>query len=210
MSLLFQGIALGIGLGFLVGPLLFMFIQVGLERGFHAGIFAGLGVWTSDFLFILSTYWGVSYAMRLIEWEGFKFWLALLGGIILIIIGAGIILKKTSMKEALSKKGSTLSGFSYFNLWLKGFLINTINPFSVFFWFGVSSTFSTDTALTPSDARLFYGGILGTVMITDMLKIWFGKKIRNFLSPSYIYLVQRIAGTALIIFGVVLIIRGMV
>ena len=56
MNLIWQGILLGLGLSVLVGPLIFLYIQVGIQFGFRSAFFLGLGAWMSDLMFILIIY----------------------------------------------------------------------------------------------------------------------------------------------------------
>ena len=53
----------------MLGPIFFALIQAGIEQGFRAGAMVGFGVWVSDFLFVASVYWGVSYIMAITAWD---------------------------------------------------------------------------------------------------------------------------------------------
>jgi threonine/homoserine/homoserine lactone efflux protein len=97
---------------------------------------------------------------------------------------------------------------SRISLWLKGFLINTVNPFTFFFWLGVSATLFTKQALQPDQAQCFYGGLFGTIICTDCTKIGLAKFIRRWLKPNNILLLRKVAGVILLIFGTVLLVRA--
>ena len=196
---------LGLLLTIMVGPILFALIQAGIERGFRAGAMIGLGIWISDLIFILFAYFGISYLLNILEWNGFELTLGIAGGFVLIITGVLTILSKPpkiGKPAGISK--------SYFALWMKGFLINTINPFTVFFWATVMTTIVAKDNLNGQSAAFFFGGILGTIVITDSLKVFLAKAIRRWLKPKHILWTRRISGVALIVFGVVLMIRVMV
>jgi len=206
MSLLLNGIVWGLALSILMGPILFTLVQTGIERGFRAALMIGIGVWVSDILFIGSLYSSVQYLQDITEWDGFKLYLGIIGGIILIGIGSGTLFSKPPDFEVY-KKGRKKFSESYFALWLKGFLINTINPFTVLFWVGIMSTVVVKDNLNFWQASLFLGGILGTIIFTDLLKVILAKKIRKYFQPKYILLMRRISGSALVIFGIILIVR---
>lgn len=203
MHPLLNGILFGLLLTILLGPILFALLQTGIERGFRAGAMVGLGVWISDMLYILLAYFGVSYLMQAASWPGFELLLGIGGGLILIGSGLATVLSKPPTLGVAPK------GFSgtYFALWLKGFLINTVNPFTVFFWISVMTTVVAKDDFQRSDAIYFFGGILGTIIITDLLKVLLAKMIRQYLRPVHLMWTRRIAGIALILFGIGLIIR---
>ena len=212
MYFLLQGMGVGVILAILMGPILFALIQTGLEEGFRAGAMVGLGIWVSDFLFIASVYFGVAYVESLTQWPYFELVLGLAGGFILTAFGIGTWLASSpkipfsaSDDKSINKLPTRTS--SYFSLWLKGFLINTINPFTFFFWLGLMGSVIIEDNLTPKDAILYFVGIMITIITTDALKVVLAKKIRRWLNAKHILLIRRISGTALVIFGVILVIR---
>ncbi len=205
MEILFNGIKFGLALSILAGPILFTLVQTSIEQGFRAGWAVGFGIWVSDGLFILATYFGISYVAELTKWDGLELTLGIAGGIILLVFGIGALVLKTPPMENFERKAIRYS--SYFSLWLKGFLINTVNPFTFFFWIGVSGMLFTEKELQPNEAWLFYGGLIGTIVATDLIKVALAKFIRRWLKPNFILWMRRIAGIALIIFGIVLLVR---
>ncbi len=208
MSFLLDGIKVGFILCFLLGPIFFTLIQTGVEQGFRAGATVGLGIWMGDIMYMLTIYWGVSQIEKLIQWENFSIVFGTIGSIILIAFGLGTLLIQPTNLYLSSKQTQRRS--SYFSLWIKGFLINGFNPFTVFFWLGVMTTVVINQKLGGQDANWFFAGIIGTVVVTDLLKILMAKKIRSILKPIHLIWVRKISGIALIIFGIVLFIRVMV
>lgn len=206
MDLLWIGIKYGLLLSLLVGPILFTIVQASIEEGFRAGWMVALGIWMSDIFYIIASYFGVSYVRELLNWDGFEFWLCNIGGMVLIGFGVGSLVMKPASIASFEPKA--IRHNSYFILWLRGFLINTANPFTFFFWIGVSSVLFTEKNLTLDQARWFYTGLVGTLALTDTLKIALAKYIRRFLKPKYLIWPRRVAGIVLIIFGIVLLIRS--
>ncbi|MEM9918516.1 MAG: LysE family translocator [Bacteroidota bacterium] len=203
MSLLLEGIGWGIFLSILVGPILFILIQTALERGARAGLMVGLGIWISDIFFVISAYLGIAYVLKVNELDGFRLWLGCIGGVVLVAVGLSTMLLKPPAPEDSKIKLAS----SYLALFTKGFLINTLNPFTFFFWLTITGAVIAERKLGKADSFLFYSGILGTIIFTDSLKIVLAKAIRKKLKPHYILWVRRIAGAALVVFGIVLILR---
>ncbi len=208
MKSLVDGIQTGLILCFLIGPIFFTLIQTGVERGFRAGAAVGLGIWMSDTLFLLAFYSGVSYIAQILAWDGFSLYVGLIGSVILAGFGTSALLTKPAFQNPSDLHFKSSS--SYFSLWLKGFLINTINPFTVLFWFGLMSTTILKNTVKSTDVQIFFSGVIGTIIITDLIKIMLAKRIRRWLQPKHILLVRRVSGIALIVFGIVLLIRTII
>ncbi|TXB62405.1 LysE family translocator [Phaeodactylibacter luteus] len=204
MNLILEGVKVGMILCFLIGPIFFAIVQAGVEEGFRAGAMLGLGIWVSDFLFILSVYLGLAYISQVVSGPNFTLYLGIGGSITLAAFGAGALLTAPRTGALPEWSRQTLRTSSYHSLWLKGFLINTVNPFTFFFWIGVASSMVVEEGLAPLDARFFFGGVLGTIIVTDVLKIVLAKRIRQWLRPVHLLWLRRISGGALILFAIVL------
>ena len=208
MELLWNGIKLGLVLSVLTGPIVFALLQTSIEEGFRAGVIVASGIWVSDLIFVTITYFGVSYVAELAKWDGLEFWLGIAGGIILVVVGGSMLLLKPPPSE-LFEQARAVRFSSRFSLWTKGFLINTVNPFTFFFWLGVSGMLFTEEALQPNQAQLFYGGLFGTIICTDSIKVGLAKSLRRWLKPKNILFIRKIAGVTLLVFGIVLFIRAL-
>lgn len=205
MELLLEGIQIGLVLAVMTGPLLFTLVQVSVEEGIGPGLMVGAGIWISDLLFVFFTTWSLAAVVEAFDDPMTSITIGIVGGAILIFFGIGTALSKPKNLSFKSNQASRYS--SWFSLWLKGFLINTINPFTVFFWIGIVSTIVVKNAMSVGEASLFFGGLLGTVAITDALKVLLSKRIRKFLQAHHIIWLRRISGAALVVFGIVLLVR---
>lgn len=203
--LLIKGIMLGLMLTIMVGPITFTLIQVAVERGLKPGLLVAGGVWISDLLYILGVYFGVERVHQLTSGKNFEWYLGLMGGILLISFGLGTLWSTLRGVEDL-KKAIVLPAHPL-SLLTKGFLVNTVNPFTVFFWLGVISKASIEDNIAGSSAILYLGGIIGTVAVTDTLKVVAARSLSRFLSIHNILILRRISAIALIVFGAVLIYR---
>lgn len=205
MSILLQGIYAGLLLAILVGPLLVALIQASLEQGTKAGLAVGFGIWFSDLLFILSVYFGVRYVDQLVQWDGFEQILGAAGAIVLAVTGMATLL---TPPPALNNPDHLLKGIKgYSSLFTKGFLINTINPFTVIFWLTIMSGVVLTKDYDGWQSTLFFGGLLGTIVFTDSVKIVLAHKIRHKLTARHLWWVRRVSGFALLIFAMVLVVR---
>lgn len=184
----------------MLGPIFVALSQTAIEKGARAGIAVGFGVWTSDFLIILGSYIFVNKVDDLIHDKVFTYWMGLIGGLILLTIGIATFLNNKSKIE----EGEAFKANNYYGLWLKGFLVNTINPFTFVFWLGVISNKVVVKNITNQQATIFIGSIMLTIIITDIAKVLAAKAIKSKLKPSYMVTINKIAGVALAIFGLAL------
>lgn len=206
MQALVEGIGWGLFLTILVGPIVFALLQTGIEYGFRAGVAVGLGVWLSDILYITIMYFGFTYIQEITALDGFEFWTGLVGGIILLTFGIGSLLSpppNINYDHVIDPNKDN----PYASLFTKGFLVNTINPFTVFFWLGMMGAVSTKETWGKSDMVIFFSAIIFTIVCTDLLKIYMAKQIRSKLKRSHLQKTRWITGGALVVFGIALILR---
>jgi threonine/homoserine/homoserine lactone efflux protein len=200
LAIFLEGVVFGLILTIMLGPIFIALTQTGIDKGARAGITVGLGVWSSDLLVILFSYLFISQVDALVQDEVFKYWMGLVGGFILITFGIVIFLKKTkSIKE-----GGSFTVKNYFGFWMKGFLVNTVNPFTFIFWLGVISTKVIGINMNDTQAFVFISAIMLTIIITDTIKVLGAKAIRGRLESDHLQRISRVAGAALVVFGIVL------
>jgi len=206
LSLIAQGLLLGLTLAILLGPIFVTLSQIALEKGARAGIVASTGVWISDFIIISLCYVFIQRINYLVEDSTFTYWMGLLGGFILISFGAGALFKKVDL--VFDGKSHTTN--DYFSFWTKGFLVNTVNPFTFVFWIGVISTYVIKAKISGLKSFVFFSSIMFMIILSDTLKVLLAKAIRTKLKQRHFTIFSRIAGIGLIIFGIVLLLRSQV
>lgn len=201
MSIVLDGIKLGIVLAFLIGPVFFAIIQTSIERGFTKGVLICLGVSLNDVLYVIICYLGL---IQLIESARFREQMADVGGAILILFGLYHLLIKSRKKVVQITASDDRSGLRYF---LKGFLINAFSPMVPLFWIGTISVASIDLGLRlDSEFVLFYAATLSTVLLTDIAKAYLAGRLRRLITPKLMMWLNIVVGLALVVFGIRLIV----
>jgi len=203
LNIVIQGIVLGLTLAILLGPIFITLTQLAVEKGTRAGIIASTGVWISDILIILGCYYFVQQLNGVVNDATFTHWMGLLGGFILIAFGFGALFKKVDMAFDDRK----FSANDYFSFWSKGFLVNTVNPFTFVFWISVMTTSVIGEGKTPNETLLFFSTIMMVIISTDISKVLLAKVLRNQLKQNHFAIFTRVAGIALISFGIALLLR---
>lgn len=205
MQHIFDGIYLGLTLAILLGPIFIVLIQVSLEHGTLAGLVAGSGIWISDIIIVYFTLLFVRQIQDYVYQPSFIFWVGLLGGAVLVIVGMISFFKKSTLnfETSYSKKAS-----SWFGFWVKGFLVNTINPFTFIFWLSTITTYVATKQLDTNESYVFGSIIIAMIIMTDSLKVLLAKLIRQRITPQTLSAINKTAGVALVVFGFVLMFRS--
>jgi len=198
-----QGILFGLGLSILVGPILFILVQVALERGYRSGLLVVTGVWISDLMYIAAAYLVVSILQVDLLSPDLRFYFAMIGGTALLGISISMFLQKGPDPEIKGEWG----GKSLFYFLTLGWSTNTFNPFTIFFWFTVMAANLAERGHNGK-AAFFIAGIMLTVMFFDAAKVFAANWVRQFLTPEKILRIRKVSATVIMIFGIWLFIAG--
>lgn len=200
---IYEGAFLGFTLAFLVGPTFISLIQTSIQRGFRAGIQFAIGISLSDVCLIALSYLGL---LQIFSSAQQHLTLGIAGGFILITFGIITFKRNYSIPThiPLTAKVSTGRFFKYFS---KGFLLNILNPFLLIFWVGVMGLVSAKYTIPSREVQVFFSACIVTVFSTDLVKVIISRKIQKHLDKRKLKLLNRFAGSMLMLFGVILIIR---
>lgn len=195
-----EGVSMGLLLSAMIGPVFFTLIQSSLENGFRYAMMVAIGILCSDSLYVLLTFFGIKF---LADATYFESVLGYMGGAILIGFGISYLVKRqvASSNQVLDST-SRLKKRSAF---LKGFSINGINPFVLLFWISIASLVHIKESFDVVDVWLYYTGILITVFAIDLIKAFIAKKLSKFVTPLFMFWLNKVVGLVMIGFGVRLI-----
>ncbi|MEO0044349.1 MAG: hypothetical protein RL329_3797 [Bacteroidota bacterium] len=199
-----KGILLGLTLSVIVGPIFFILLQVTIERGVKTGFLFITGVWLSDFLYMIAAFYGISGIQTLGGSAGFQVWMGWIGGLLLLSLGFVNLLKPPKKTQNINNQEITKDKWQ---LWLKGFVVNSANPGTIIFWIGPAGTSVTDAQTHPINAWIFLISLFLTIVVTDLLKIFFAKRLRENMSTGAMLKMRQVSGIALILFGLFLIFK---
>lgn len=193
---LLEGVSMGLLLSVIIGPVFFALITNSMQYGFRYAMSLAMGIFVSDSLYGLLTYFGVRL---LANTQLFEQVLGYAGGLILIGFGLGSLLKKSVQRPNSGidrQAGRKRTAFA------KGFSINGINPFVLLFWISIASLVSLKEAWTGGQVLLYYAGILLTVFSIDLLKAFVAKQLSRFVTPRLMGWLNKGVGLAMIAFGI--------
>jgi threonine/homoserine/homoserine lactone efflux protein len=195
-----KGVGLGLILALSVGPVIFTVLKQSINNGHRGGFSFVAGVWISDvFLVVISNFF-TQMVKELLE---FKSLIGYIGSSFLIGMGIYyIFFKKVNLKAAETKIIQRFSKSDFTKIALSGFFINTLNPSVLLFWLINATAFAATNSL--SERFMIFSVCLLLNIIADILKVMMAGKIRESLTPRHILLINKVSGTILVIFGLVL------
>jgi len=141
MEYITKGITAGVVLSFMVGPILIAIVEQSIKNGRRAGLSLASGIWLSDLIFILICFYSLDWITQWSTNERAMLFLGLFGS--LVLTGMGLYNLKYYKSDIRNPEERLKTGTKRLAL-VKGFTLNTFNPFTLAFWIGISVYFSQD------------------------------------------------------------------
>ena len=180
-----EGFITGIMLTMMLGPVTMIILRYGLQVNRMAGVWAAAGTWVSDFVFIALTFWMTTSIETWSQRPDIRLTLFLAGGFGLLVMG----LLMLRVKKTIVPSSDTIST-GYVRAFIGGFLVNSLSPFTLFFWLGAAVFLH----LQADDPMWYYIGVMSSLAIGDFTKAWLAPKLTLWLKEKYVYWVQMVAG----------------
>lgn len=197
---IFQGFLWGLLLSALIGPIFFLLIRTSIERGVKDAVLLDVGVVLSDALVILLAYKGLATVFQNIRNQQM---LGYCGGTLLILFGLIPLFKKPKPAKEIEIKIQP----NYFLLSIKGVALNLSNPFVWLYWIACVGVAVTEFSNSTSLVFIYFITCIITFFSLDVLKIYLASKIKLYLTPKRLKLINAFANIGIIGFGVIMIIR---
>ncbi|MEM9328334.1 MAG: LysE family transporter [Bacteroidota bacterium] len=190
----FHGLLFGLWFLVFIGPAFFALLQTSVQRGLKPAIFLAFGVSTSDIILVLLMLLGLS---SWLERPAFKFWIGVFGAITLIVYGIYTWMKPPpKIKELEEENGKYLIKY-----WIKGLVLNGLNPLLILFWVSWVSFASVNYDYSGRQQYQFFAGLLLTILTTDVLKATFANRYKHNINPKWFRRVNKIVAIILVGFG---------
>jgi threonine/homoserine/homoserine lactone efflux protein len=195
----------------MIGPVFFLLLETSIRKGIRAAIAFDIGVFLSDFIYIIIALIFYSEVSKITSGE-YGHIISIVGGIILMIFGLVTLLKKPKEDKKEAEKQLNNQKKDMILLGLKGFLLNFANPGVIFYWItvialGADGKKNANEAIDES-TYWYILIIMVTFFSVDMLKIFGAKKLRPFITENVLVGLNRLIGLIIIGTGVLLVIKG--
>ena len=197
---LLKGLALGFILTLSVGPVIFTIIKQSINHGKEGGFSFVSGVWMSDILLVVVSNAFSEWVTHMMQ---YKQMIGYLGSAFLVVMGVYFVFfKKVKLRTTINGDYTSLSKKDFFKLLSSGFLINTLNPGVIFFWLLNATAFAVTHTLRQR--IIIFSICLLFNMAADIFKVLMAGKLANRLTLHNMKVINRLSGTILIAFGIVL------
>lgn len=190
-----EGFLVGLGMVIFIGPVFFTLIKSALSYGFWAGMMVAFGIFMSDVVAVGLCSFG---AIPFFKNPDNQFWLAVGGSIVLFAIGLKYILKPNVDVDADLKL--KLKAGHYTAYFVKGFLVNFVNPFVFIVWISVIG-FAEGKYGYGKELWIFLGAALLAILLTDSTKVLFANRIKQLIQPKFLLKAYQVIGVVMIGFG---------
>ena len=196
-----RGVATGLIIAAPVGPVNVLCMQRTLEKGWRSGVVSGLGAAAADTIYGSIAAFSVTLVIDFLLRE--QFWIRLVGGSLLILIGVWYYLRKPPTLHGKKRDEATNSDF------VSTFLLTATNPTTVLSFIAVLATLGMKEQRAVWMTVLLIGGIfVGSMMWWIILTITVGALRRKIDDRTMVWM-NRVAGFAIGGFGVVNIVLGL-
>jgi len=189
-----EGYLVGLAMVVFLGPVFFTLLKSTLTYGRLAGFMVALGIFVSDVVCVSLCTLG---AVPFFKDESNQFWLGVVGAAVLFILGLKYLLRPTIATDIELK----LHAGHHTAFFLKGFVVNFVNPFVFLVWIGVIGHAQGKFGF-GTDLRIFLLAALLAILTTDTLKVLFAHRIKRFIQPNLLLRTYQVIGALLILFGI--------
>lgn len=193
---LLKGMILGFSIAAPVGPIGILCIRRTLEYGRFSGLCSGLGAAVADTVYGIIAAFGLTVISDVLLKE--QFWLRVIGGAILIYLGA-----KTFLAKPI-KKTHKVSHTSLLNDFISTFFLTIANPMTilsyiaVFAGLGFAYTGGNYEHATWLVVGVFIGCTLWWIILSEGVTLF-----RKQVSRKVMHWINRIAGIVIACFGLI-------
>lgn len=199
---IFKGILIGIVASAPMGPVGVLCIQRTLNKGRWYGLVTGIGATISDFIYALITGFGMSFIVDIINNNQNRFVFQILGSIMLMAFGIYCYRSDPTKKIHISgsKKGSLIHNC------VTAFLVTFSNPLIIFLFMAAFAQFAFVMAKHPLHMCVGYLSIICGALLWWFGLTWLIDKVRNKFDNSSIVIINKIIGSVVIIFSLLVLI----
>ena len=202
INTIFKGIIIGVLASAPMGPVGILCVQRTLNKGRWYGFVTGLGATASDLIYALITGFGMSFVMDLVNNTQNRFFLQILGSIMLLIFG--IISFRSNPTKNMHQSGMTKG--SYVHNGITAFLVTLSNPLIILLFMAVFAQLAFIIPGHPVEMSIGYVSIMGGAILWWFGLTWLIDKIRTKFEDYGIIIINKIIGSIVILFSILVLI----
>ncbi len=200
VNLLFKGIMIGIIASAPMGPVGVLCVQRTLNKGRWYGFITGVGASVSDIIYAMITGFGMSFVMDFITNDQNRFYLQIVGSVMLLCFG--LYTYHTDPTRKMHRSGQQ-KGSLWYNTWT-AFLVTFSNPLIVFLFIAMYAQFAFVLPNHPFEMVVGFMSIVGGAMLWWWGLTWLVDKIRTKFDDNGIRMINQVIGVAVIIGSIIM------
>jgi threonine/homoserine/homoserine lactone efflux protein len=199
VDLVFKGMLIGMIASAPMGPVGILCVQRTLNKGRIYGLATGIGAAVSDIIYAGITGFGMGFVMAIINDEQNKFYLQIIGSVILLCFG--IFTWRTDPTKMMHKSGQK-KGTIWYNTWT-AFLVTFSNPLIIFLFMALFAQFAFVIPDHPFEMVIGFASIVGGALLWWYGLSWLVDKVRTIFDEHGIRIINKIIGTIVTLFSVI-------
>lgn len=198
LHIFLKGIIIGLLTGMPLGPIGALCLRTTLTNGAFFGFAAGLGSCVADSIYAIIAALGISFIARFLAM--YQHYFRLIGGIILLIVGAHIILsKKENTKEVAD--GKTLA-----KSFITTFILALANPATIFSFLFVFASYGSKNIGHGVAARtVLIAGVFSGSFLWWIILILAAERFHKHLNPKKVSVINKTIGVIIVFSGMIFI-----
>ncbi len=193
-SLLLRGFLLGFAVAATPGPIFFLCLRRTLARGWLNGLVSGFGVATADGLYAAVAAFGVGAITAALT--GQRRWLALAGGVLLVVLGARVLIERPGTADAPPPTRSSLIG-----AYLSTLGLTITNPATILSFAALAATLGVGISGGYVRPAVFVLGVLLGSLTWWCVLAGLAAGVRARITPGVVFIISTFSGVAIIALG---------
>jgi threonine/homoserine/homoserine lactone efflux protein len=201
LEILLKGIILGLTVSMPLGPIGIILVNRTIKRGILSGFFSGMGLATADTILAIVAGLGFTFIIGFFQDE--KFIVSIISGFVIIGVGMKVFLSNPVKDFRKKEKGNKSLLRDYFST----LVLSLTNPFTILIFVAFFSGMNIRNEVKPQwvPFLLVPGVFIGTLSWWFCLS-YFVSRFKKNIKLRSIVKVNQIAGIAIMIIGVVVLI----
>ncbi|MBQ2497625.1 MAG: LysE family transporter [Prevotella sp.] len=200
LDFIFKGMLIGMIASAPMGPVGILCVQRTLNKGRWYGFATGIGASISDIFYAAITGYGMAFVMDLINNDQNRFYLQIVGS--LLLLGFGWYTYRTDPMKKVHQSGQQ-KGSLWYNTWT-AFLVTFSNPLIVFLFMALYAQFAFVIPDLSFEMVVGFASIVGGALLWWWGLTWLVDKIRTKFDENGIRIINQVIGVAVIIGSVIM------